>query len=162
MVSIICALAENGVIGNNNALPWHLPNDMKSFVRLTSGHTVLMGRKTFQSIKRPLPNRVNVVITRQKNYQIEGCIIAHSVEDAISHARDLGETEAFIIGGEQIYREAIKFSQKMYLTRLEESFAGDTYFPQYNAEEWREVEREEYKIDEKNTYPFSICTYERL
>ena len=162
IVSLICAIAQNGVIGGNNAMLWRLPKDLKSFVSLTIGHTVIMGRKTYQAIKRPLPNRVNVVITRQQDFHQEGCVVVHSLEEAIAYAQDQGETEALVIGGAQIYREALKVSQKMYLTHIEGTFEGDTYFPQWNAEEWREVQREVHEIDEKHAYRFSICTYERI
>ena len=162
IVSLICAIAENGVIGGNNSLLWRLPKEMKSFVSLTTGHTVIMGRKTYQSVNRPLPNRVNVVVTRQQDFQAEGCVIVHSLEEAIASAQDHGETEALVIGGEQIYREALQVSQKMYLTHIEGTFEGDIYFPQWNAEEWREVQRIVHEIDEKHAYRFSICTYERI
>ncbi len=162
IVSLICAIAENGVIGHQNTMPWRLPNEMKSFVALTTGRTVIMGRKTFQAIKRPLPNRVNVLITRQQDFRPEGCVIVHSLEEAIAYAQEQGETEAIVIGGEQIYREALNVSQKMYLTHIEGAFEGDTFFPQWDPEEWHKIGQEVHEIDEKHAHRFSICTYERI
>ena len=141
-VSLIVAVAKNGVIGKNDNLIWHLPNDMRFFKETTMGHHVIMGRKNFESIPhkfRPLPNRTNVVITKQTDYKAKGCIVVNSVEDALVIAKKNGDKEPFIIGGGQIYKLALEKNlvDKIYLTRIHHSFEGDTFFPELN-ENWKE------------------------
>lgn len=159
MLSIIVAVAENNVIGKDNSLIWHLPRDMKHFKETTTGHCVIMGRKTFESNGRPLPNRTNIIITRDKNYKTDGCIIVNSLEDAIKQAQK--DPEAFIIGGGLIYEMAMPLVDRIYLTKIHQEFDGDTFFPKINMEEWIEVDRRDFKPDEKNKYPFSILTLDR-
>ena len=151
IISLIAAMGKNRVIGKNNSIPWKLPADMKRFKELTTGKPVIMGRKTFESIGRPLPNRKNIILTHEKNYKAEGCIVVHSTLNALKAAE--GNEEVMIIGGEQIFKEFLAMANRMYLTVIDEDFEGDAYFPEYNQKEWREVKREEHK-NEKYKYSF--------
>ncbi len=155
-LSIIVAVAENGVIGHNNQLIWHLPEDLKMFKRLTSGHPIIMGRKTFESIGKPLPNRTSIIITKNPEFQIEGCITVHSLEEAIEAANEIEENEAFIIGGAEIYRLALPFADTIYLTEVHHAFEGDTFFPAIDKDIWEEVNRTDHDIDEKHLYKYSF------
>lgn len=139
-VSIIAAVARNGVIGRNNHLPWHLPEDLKRFRALTMGHHVVMGRKTWESIGRVLPGRTMVVVSRDPSYRAAGCLTAGSLEAGIGLCGD--DPEVFVIGGAEIYREALPLATRMYLTRIEEEIAGDTWFPEFRNEEWTEISRQ--------------------
>ncbi len=158
MVSIIVAVAENGTIGDKNNLLWHISEDLKHFKAITSGHPVIMGRRTYESLGRPLPNRENVVITRQP-LTIEGCRVVHSLDEAI--ALFSAEEEVFIIGGAQIYREALPIADRLYLTRVECSYEGDTHFPAWNVDEWRLRSSERHERGDKFEYPFVFDYYER-
>ena len=160
-ISIIVAITENNIIGKANCMPWHLPADLKFFREKTTGHYIVMGRKTFESIGggRPLPNRVSIIITKQKNYKAEGCIIAHSLEEAIEIAKD--QDELFIIGGKQIYDQALAFANKMYITRIHTSIDGDTSFPQYDDSNWEMKSYTEREADEKNAYSLSFLVFEK-
>ena len=139
-ISIIAAVARNRVIGRDNRLPWHLPQDLKRFRALTMGHHVIMGRKTWESIGRILPGRSMVVVSRDRAYGAAGCLVASSLEQAIRLCG--ADPEVFIIGGAEIYRQALPMADRMYLTRIEQDVAGDTYFPDFDAEEWTESSRE--------------------
>ena len=158
MLSVIVAVAENGTIGDQNALLWHIPEDMRHFRTLTTGHPVVMGRKTYESLGRPLPKRYNVVITRQE-MTIEGCTVVHSLEEAL----DLfgPEEEVFVIGGAQIYAEAMPLADKFYLTVVEQPFAGDTSFPKWDSAEWELVETERFERSEERPLGFRFETYLR-
>ena len=158
MLSIIVAVADNGIIGDKNSLLWHIREDMLRFKRITTGHPVIMGRKTFESIGRPLPNRTNVVISRQ-DIVIDGCTVVHSLEEAIA-SLPRGE-EIFIIGGAQIYGQALPLADKLYLTLVHRDYDGDTSFPKVNEDEWTEVAREDYERGEKFDAPFSFVDYIR-
>jgi dihydrofolate reductase len=160
-LSIIVAVAENGVIGHNNQLIWRLPEDLKMFKRLTSGHPIIMGRKTFESIGKPLPNRTSIIITKNPDFQIEGCITVHSLEEAIEAANEIEENEAFIIGGAEIYRLALPFADKIYLTEVHHTFEGDTFFPAIDKDLWEEVNRIDHDIDEKHLYKYSFVELEK-
>lgn len=160
-LSIIVAVAENGVIGHNNQLIWHLPEDLKMFKRLTSGHPIIMGRKTFESIGKPLPNRTSIIITKNPEFQIEGCITVHSLEEAIEAANEIEENEAFIIGGAEIYRLALPFVDTIYLTEVHHSFEGDTFFPAIDKDIWEEVNRTDHDVDEKHLYKYSFVELEK-
>ncbi len=160
-LSIIVAVAENGVIGHNNQLIWHLPEDLKMFKRLTSGHPIIMGRKTFESIGKPLPNRTSIIITKNPDFQIEGCITVHSLEEAIEAANEIEENEAFIIGGAEIYRLALPFADTIYLTEVHHTFEGDTFFPAIDKDIWEEVNRTDHDIDEKHLYKYSFVELEK-
>jgi dihydrofolate reductase len=131
IISLIAAIGENRELGKNNKLLWHIPEDMKRFKKLTTGHPVIMGRTTYESMGKPLSNRINIIITRDKNYKADGCFIFHSIEDAIEFAKQKDDKEIIIIGGGQIYKQAIKYSDKLYLTIVKGSFDSDTYFPDY-------------------------------
>lgn len=158
-ISLIVAVAENNVIGKNNQLAWHLPADLKLFKNLTTGHHIIMGRKTYESIGKPLPDRISVIITRQENYKAEGCIVVKSLQDAIQISKN--DEEVFIIGGAEIFREAIPIADKIYLTRIHQSFEGDTFFQELDQNVWEETKRIDFNPDEKNKYPYSFCILEK-
>ena len=158
MVSIIVAVAQNGVIGDKNALLWHISEDMRFFKRTTSGHPVIMGCKTYESLGRPLPNRTNVVISRTAD-AIEGCTVARSLEEAV--AMFPAQEEVFIIGGAQIYALALDVADRIYITRVEHDYQGDTSFPEWRESEWQLVSREAYPCGEKYPYPFAFECYDR-
>ena len=153
MISIIVAIAENGVIGDKNALLWNIKEDMRRFRTTTTGHPVVMGRKTFESIGRPLPKRTNVVITRGDS-EFEGCLVAHSIEEAVKIFSP--DEEVFIIGGAQIYKQALPLADKLYLTVVHRSYEGDTSFPEIDYSEWREVAREEFERGEEYDGAFTF------
>lgn len=161
MISLVVAKSENNVIGNDNQLIWHLPNDLKHFKEITSGHPIIMGRKTFESIGRPLPNRTNVVITRNKDWQADGVVVAHSLESAIEKAKAIDE-EIFIIGGGKIYEQAMELADILEVTEVEHDFEGDTHFPVIDTEIWKEISRETHSKDEKHPYQYSFVRYQRI
>ena len=158
MISIIVAVAANGVIGDNNSLLWHISEDLRNFKRITSGHPVIMGRKTFESLGRPLPNRTNVVVSRTAT-AIDGCRVAASLDEAI--AMFSADVEAFIIGGAQMYAQALDAADKIYITRVGRDYEGDTSFPEWDATRWRLTSREEFPRGEKYPYPFAFEEYVR-
>ncbi|MBI4034038.1 MAG: dihydrofolate reductase [Candidatus Brennerbacteria bacterium] len=159
IVSIIAAIAENGVIGESNNLPWRLPADLKRFKEITTGHPVIMGRKTHESIGRALPNRKNIIITRREDYSVEGCSVVHSIDEALSLVKD--EEEIFFIGGGDIYRQVLPLAHRLYITRIHKEFPGDTRFPEVDFGEWKEVRREKGTVDEKNPYEHEFLIFER-
>ena len=159
MISIIVAVAKNGVIGDKNSLLWHIREDMVYFRTVTSGHPVVMGRKTYDSIGRPLPKRTNVVITRDTNLTIEGCTVVHSLEQAVSLFS--AEEEVFIIGGAQIYAQAMPIADRIYLTKVEKEYQGDTSFPEIDPNMWVESARADYPRGEEFEYPFSFITLDK-
>jgi len=156
---MIAAAAENNALGKNNELVWHLPNDFKRFKSLTTGHHIIMGRKTFESFPKPLPNRVHVVITRQENYKPEGCIVVDSIEKAIAVCPENEDT--YIIGGGEIYNLALPFTDIIELTKVHHTFEADTFFPKINKNEWVLVESEENQKDEKHLFDYTYETYIR-
>jgi dihydrofolate reductase len=158
IVSIIVAIGENNAIGKNNQLLWHMPNDLKHFKEVTSGRTIIMGRKTFDSVGKPLPRRRNIVVTRQ-DITIPGCEVVKSVEDGLALCKD--DDEVFIGGGAEIYKQALHLTDRIYLTIIHKSFDADTFFPEINKEEWKEISREDFPPDEKNPLPYSFITLER-
>lgn len=165
MVSIIVAVAENNVIGKDNSLIWHLPADMKFFKDKTTGHCIITGRKNYESIPekfRPLPNRTNIVITRQKNYLAPGTIIVDSIGKAMDAASKTNDDEIFIIGGAEIFKQSLQLTQRIYLTKIYHSFEGDVYFPELNMNEWKEVSRTKGITDDKNKYEYDFITLERI
>jgi dihydrofolate reductase len=159
-LSIIVAVAENNAIGKNNDLLWRLSADLKYFKKITSGHTIIMGRKTFDSIGKPLPNRRSIVITRDKDLKIEGAEVVNSLAAAISLCEK--ESEVFIIGGAEIYHQALPKANTIYLTKVHRSYDADVFFPELLPNEWKEVSREDYPADEKNEVPYSFCVLKRL
>jgi dihydrofolate reductase len=160
-LSLIVAVAENGVIGHNNQLIWHLPNDLKQFKRLTTGHCIIMGRKTFESIGKPLPNRISIIVSRNLDFQVEGCVTFDSLEGAILFAKQIEEEEAFIIGGAEIYRLALPIVDKIYLTEVHHAYEGDTFFPTIDKNIWKETHREDFETDEKHLVKYSFVELER-
>jgi dihydrofolate reductase len=161
VVKIIVACDENRVIGKNNSLIWHLPADLKRFKLLTTGKIIIMGRKTFDSIGKPLPNRISLVVTRQKDYHVDGVEVAHSLEEAILKAKSLRKEDIFIIGGAEIYQLAMSIADQILLTRLHDVFEGDAYFPEIPATDWEVIENEKGETDEKNPFQYSFVTYQR-
>jgi dihydrofolate reductase len=155
-ISLIVAIAQNGIIGRENQLIWHLPDDLKQFKRLTTGHPIIMGRKTFESIGKPLPNRTSIVITRSKNWAFEGVVVVHSVEEALEVAGQTGTDEAFVIGGAEIYRVTLPLANKIYLTEVKADFEGDAHFVIPNLEDWQEVSRAAHAVDEKHAIAFDF------
>ncbi len=160
LLSIVVAAAENGAIGKDNQLLWHLPNDLKFFKRTTSGHTIIMGRKTYESVGKPLPNRRNIVITRQPDYAAVGVEVVHSLEEALA----LCTTEAtvFIVGGAEIYQQALPLVGRIYLTRVHAAMEGDSYFPALEEMEWVLVSAESHLADERHQYGYTFMVYERV
>ena len=164
-ISIIVAAAENNAIGKNNDLIWNLPSDMKYFRDTTVGHCVIMGRKNYDSIPekyRPLANRTNIIITRQKNFVAPDCIVVGSIEEAIKKAREISDKEIFIIGGAQIYAQSIELADKIYLTRVHHSFDGDAFFPELDLKKYKIRSSLYVKADERNKYSFTITVYEKI
>lgn len=159
IISLVVAYADNLAIGKDNQLLWHLPADLKHFKATTTGHSIIMGRKTFDSIGKALPNRRNLVITRQTNLELPGAEIVNSLEAALSLTAQ--EPEVFIIGGANIYEQALKFAQKIYLTHVHWSFEADAFFPKLDENEWETTQNQHFKADEKNQYDYSIKTLER-
>lgn len=159
-LTLIAAAAENDVIGKDNQLIWHLSDDLKRFKNLTSNHCMIMGRKTFESFGKPLPNRTHIIITRQQNYSFPtGVIVVHNMEDALDAAKN--DSQPFIIGGGEIYRQAMPYADKIELTRVHERFDGDTFFPEIDPSIWRETESILHQKDENHKQSFSFITYQR-
>jgi len=158
--SLIVALSENGVIGRGGRLPWRLSADLRRFKQLTMGHTIVMGRKTFESIGRPLPGRSSIVVTRQADYRPPGVKVAASLDEA--QRRAAGDTELFYIGGGEIYRQVLPQVERIYMTRVHAQVTGDTVFPELAPGQWRLIEQSEHSADEKNDLPFSFLVYERV
>ena len=158
-VAIVAALARNRAIGRGNAMPWRLPEDLKRFRRLTMGHAVIMGRKTFESIGSPLIGRNNIVITRSRDWSASGCVAAHSLESALAAVRK-GE-EAFVIGGAQIYALALPLARRLHMTEIERDFDGDAFFPEFDRSRWREVSRERHASGGPEEFDYAFVEYER-
>ncbi|WP_312098177.1 dihydrofolate reductase [Niallia sp.] len=161
MISLIVAMDRNGVIGINNQLPWHLPEDLKYFKKITTGHPIVMGRKTRDSIGRNLPNRENVVITRNSEYICEGCTLFYSLDEFYKWSNIHHDEEIFIIGGAELFVATLSETDRLYITRIDHEFEGDTFFPELNWDEWKLVDEQEGIVDEKNIYPHSFYVYER-
>jgi dihydrofolate reductase len=164
-VSLIAALAENHVIGKNNDLPWRLPDDMKFFMETTKGHYVIMGRKNYDSLLdkyKPLPNRTNIVVTRQKDLHAPGCVVVNSVEKGLEIAQQNNEQEVFVIGGAEIYKIALPGADRLYLTEIQARVEGDTYFPEFSKHEWKEVSRKSHPADARHVFSFDFVIYERV
>jgi dihydrofolate reductase len=161
MISTIVATAKNGVIGKEGGLPWYLPAELAHFKKITMGHPIIMGRKTHESIGRPLPGRTNVVVTRDKKYRSEGITVSHSLEDAVKTAKQSpGADEIFIIGGEEIYKQAMPLLNKIYLTEVDAKVEGDKFF-NYDKEQWREVSRVKHSADDENQHAYNFLVLER-
>jgi dihydrofolate reductase len=160
-ISLIAAMAENGIIGRGGQLPWRLSADLKRFKRLTTGHTVIMGRKTWESIGRPLPDRRMVVITRQSGYQADGVTIVGSLDEALAVAQSANEDDAFIIGGAEVYWLALPKADRLYITLVLADVAGDTKFPEVDWETWARIDTETVDADADNEYPHLFYVFER-
>lgn len=160
MISYLFAMDQNRVIGKDNDLPWYLPNDLKFFKKTTMGHTIVMGRKTFESFNKPLPGRRNVILTTRRDYHPVGCDIYHSVDD-ILQMQDKNE-ELFIIGGSQVFNNFLPYVDRLYMTFIEATFEGDTYFEGFDEAEWQLVSEEQGVVDAKNHYPHRFLIYDRI
>jgi dihydrofolate reductase len=161
-ISLIVAVSDNGVIGRRGQLPWRLSSDLQRFKSLTMGHAVLMGRKTFESIGRPLPGRRMIVVTRQENYRAKGAEVVYSLKEGYRRAAEQGETEVFVIGGAEIFREALPHAAQLYLTRVHATIDGDAFFPPLDLKEWQLVSSEPHAADAKNGYATTFEVYERV
>ncbi|PJJ10591.1 dihydrofolate reductase [Flavobacterium sp. 1] len=157
MIIMIAAVAENNALGKNNELVWHLPNDFKRFKAITTGHHIIMGRKTFESFPKPLPNRTHVIITRQKDYNPKDCIVVDSIEKALAVCPE-NET-SFIIGGGEIYNLGIPFADQLEITKVHHSFEADAFFPEINSDDWKEVQKEFNPIDDKHQFAYTYQTF---
>lgn len=158
-ISIIAALSENRVIGVSNTLPWRLPADLRRVRALTTGHHIIMGRKNYESIGKPLPHRTNIVVTRNPAYAAPGCIVAHSLNEALEIATD--DPEVFIFGGAELYAQTLARADRLYLTLIHAQIPGDRYFPALDWSDWKEMERERHAADDQHPYPYSFITLER-
>jgi len=165
-ISIIVAIAQNNAIGKNNDLLWHLPHDMKYFKQKTEGHCIITGRKNYFSIPekfRPLANRTNIVVTREKNLELEGAVVVNSIDEALNFAIEKGEKEVFIIGGGEIYKQTLALATVLYITEVDAIFDdADTYFPEINLKNWKEITRENHSADDKNLYNYSFVIYKKI
>lgn len=158
IISLVVAIAENDAIGKDNQMPWHLPADLKHFKNITTGGTVIMGRKTYESIGKALPNRENIVISRQKDYHLADAKTVNSLEEAIKISEG---KELFIIGGAEIFKLAMSLAHRIYLTRIHQNFEADTFFPTINTDDWAEKDKEAHLPDEKNKYAYTFSTLNR-
>ena len=161
-ISSIVAVASNGVIGKDNDLPWHLPEDMKFFKKTTSGHHIILGRKNYQSIGFPLPKRTNIILSRNPFFIVSNCLVAQSIEEALEIALDNGEEEVFIIGGAKIYEQTMDIIDTLYYTEVHAEPEGDVFFPEIDWSLWKLVHEERHEADEKNMYPFTFKTFNRI
>ncbi len=159
MVTIIAAVGRNRALGKDNDLIWHLPADLRRFKSLTRGHHVIMGRKTFESLGKPLPKRTNIIVSRNPHYSAEGCIVVNSLEKALEIARS--DSNPFILGGAEIYKQALSFADHMDLTYVHEEFEADAFFPEFDPEEWELTGREDFEKDAENPYDYSFLQYKK-
>ncbi len=165
IVSLIAAVAANRTIGRKNDLPWKLPDDMKFFMNTTKGHHVIMGRKNYDSLHpkfKPLPDRTNIVVTRQQNFDAPGCTVVHSVDDALAIAKQAHEAEVFVIGGAEIYTLTLGAADRLYLTEIKANVDGDTFFPEFNHSVWKESSRVHHPADERHAFAFDFVIYDRV
>lgn len=157
MITIIAAIAENNALGKDNQLIWHLPADLKRFKKVTLNHHIIMGRKTFESLGKPLPNRTTIIITRNKNYKVDNCIVVNSLQEAIEAAKS--DENPYILGGAEIYKQALEIADKLDLTFVHHKFEADAFFPNIDLNIWKEATREDFETDENNKYNYSFVTY---
>jgi len=160
-IILIAALTENRVLGKDNQLIWRLPKDLQNFKKVTLGYPVVMGRKTHGSLGKPLPGRTNIIITHQTGYQADGCLVAHSLDEALVQAANTGADKVFIIGGGDIYRQALPLAHAMCLTYVHTTLAGDAFFPEFPEDEWQQTSKESFLKDEKHAYAFDITVWQR-
>ena len=159
MITIIAAIAKNNALGKDNKLIWHLPADLKRFKKVTLGHHIIMGRKTFESLGKPLPNRTTIIITRNKNFTQHGCIVVNSLNEAIEATKE--DENPYILGGAEIYKQALDIADKLDLTFVHQNFEADVFFPEIDFNIWKETSREDFNSDEKNKFNYSFVTYLR-
>lgn len=159
MITIMAAVADNNALGKNNDLIWHLPADLKRFKKLTHGHHVIMGRKTFESLGKPLPHRMNIIITRNPDYIAKGCIVVNSLEEALKAAA--ADDNPFILGGAEIYAQAMEVADRMDITHIHHSFDADAFFPEIDKKLWEETGREDHPADDRNPYAYSFVQYKK-
>lgn len=159
-LAILAAVSANHVIGLNNSLPWHLPADLKHFKQLTTGHIVVMGRRTFDSIGKPLPDRINVVLSRQCDFDVPGIITVRSIQEVLDHFTN-DDRQIFVIGGAEIYRQTLPLCQRLYLTEIQQDFTGDTFFPEYDRNSWLEVSREIHHTTDENSLEYHFVVLDR-
>jgi dihydrofolate reductase len=159
-LSLIVAMAKNRVIGADNKIPWHLPNELKLFKSLTMGHHIVMGRKTYESIGRLLPGRTTVIVTRQEDYAVPGAIVAHSIDEALAACKD--DDEVFVIGGADLFRETLPIADRLYLTTVDAEPEGDTFMPELDADAWKESSAQAFGKDEKHAYAYRLTVLDRL
>jgi len=162
MISLIVAMDKNNAIGYKNDLPWHLPADLKYFKKITTGHPIIMGRKTRDSIGRNLPNRTNIVITRNKEYQETDCLVFYSVDEWRKWSKTQEEQEMFIIGGAEIFKETLASADRLYITKIDAEYPGDTFFPPLDWSNWKLISETEGQKDEKNPVDYCFLVYERI
>ena len=160
MITIIAAVGKNGELGKDNDLIWHLPNDLKRFKKVTAGHHVIMGRKTYESLGKPLPNRTNIVISRNPNFQANGCVVVHSLQQAIEAAK--ADSNPYILGGAEIYKQAIEIADVLDITLVDAALNADAFFPKIDTTVWKEVVRQEHSKDDKHQYNYSFVTYKKV
>ncbi len=160
MITIIAAVADNNALGKDNQLIWHLPSDLKRFKIVTSNHHVIMGRKTYESLGKPLPNRTNIIISRNTDYKAEGCVVVNSLQAAIEAAKE--DENPYILGGAEIYQQAILFADKLDITFVHHQFEADAFFPEILTSVWKETSREDFNADEVDIYDYSFVTYQRI
>ncbi len=161
MISLIVAMGENRLIGKDNQLPWHLPQDLAYFKRMTMNHKIVMGRKTYESIGRPLPGRENIILTRDHSYKMDGCKVLHSIEEILELSKNTDE-KIFVIGGAEIFKEILPYSDRLYMTHIHHNFEGDTFFPQLKDTDWETVSVESGIKDMKNPYEFDFVVYQKI
>jgi dihydrofolate reductase len=160
MISFLVAMDKNRVIGRNNQLPWHLPEDLRYFKRVTMGHPIAMGRKTHDSIGKILPGRENIIITRNSDFKCEGCTVFYSIQDFVHYCDEL-EDEIFVIGGAEIFKETFQYADRLYITYIHQEFEGDTFFPDFEHSKWKLVSSEKGIRNEKNPYDYDFIIYEK-
>jgi len=160
IISFIVAVSQNNVIGKDNKLPWHLPADMKYFKQVTFGHHIIMGRSTYEALGKVLPGRTNIIVTRQHDFDAPGCIIVGDLRSAFDCAREHHETECFVIGGGDVFRQSIVWADKIYLTKVFHNFEGDTFFPDLNKDDWNMISEDRHLPDEKNRYAYAFQVFE--
>ncbi|MFD1777435.1 dihydrofolate reductase [Fredinandcohnia salidurans] len=161
MISLLVAMDKNQLIGKDNDLPWRLPADLAYFKRVTMGHPIIMGRKTYDSIGRPLPGRENIIVTRDTSYEAEGCKVIHSIEEIVK-MNEQTDQELFVIGGAEIFKEILPHSDRLYITEINEEFKGDTYFSAFDKVEWKVISEEKGIKNEKNPYDYTFLVYEKI
>lgn len=159
VISLIAAISRNGVIGKNNTLPWRLPADLQHFKKVTTGHCIITGRKNYEDIGKPLPNRTNIIVTRQSGFSAPGCIVVHSLEEALDQCS--GEQEVFVIGGAVLYTHALPLADKLYITHVDADIDGDTYFPSIDWTEWQQTAKERKCADDNNPHDYVFAEYQR-